>query len=72
MPSFSKSEVVLVRYPFSDLTAAKVRPAVVVSEAHSSKDCMIVPVTILTSVDILFTTAYLSTANGPRNFGPLK
>jgi mRNA interferase MazF len=29
MPSFSKDEVILVRYPFSDLTAAKVRPAVV-------------------------------------------
>ena len=30
MPSFSKNEVILVRYPFSDLTAAKVRPAIVV------------------------------------------
>lgn len=49
MPSFSKSEVVLVRYPFSDLTAAKVRPAVVVNEAHSSKDCMIVPLTSRTA-----------------------
>jgi hypothetical protein len=25
MPSFSKHEVILVRYPFSDLTGAKVR-----------------------------------------------
>ncbi|MCD4728296.1 MAG: type II toxin-antitoxin system PemK/MazF family toxin [Pirellulales bacterium] len=45
MPSFLKNEVVLVRYPFSDLTAAKVRPAVVVGEPHSSKDCLIVPLT---------------------------
>jgi hypothetical protein len=31
MPSFSKNEVILVRYPFSDLTAAKIRPAVIVA-----------------------------------------
>lgn len=34
MPSYSKPEVVLVFYPFSDLTSAKVRPAVVVNAAH--------------------------------------
>ncbi len=34
MPSFSKNDVVLVGYPFSDLTAVKVRPAVVVNEPH--------------------------------------
>ncbi len=45
MPSFSKNDVVLVRYPFSDLTAAKVRPAVVVSGPHVSEDLLIVPLT---------------------------
>ncbi len=45
MPNFSKNDVVLVRYPFSDLTAAKVRPAVVVSGPHVSEDCLIVPLT---------------------------
>jgi mRNA interferase MazF len=45
MPSFSKNEVVLVRYPFSDLTAAKVRPAVVVNAPHPSADNLIVPLT---------------------------
>ena len=45
MPNYSKSEVVLVRYPFSDLTAAKVRPAVVVSASHVSQDLLIVPLT---------------------------
>jgi len=49
MPSFSRSEVVLVRYPFSDLTAAKVRPAVIVNETHPSKDCMVVPLTSRTT-----------------------
>lgn len=45
MPSFSRSDVVLVRYPFSDLTAAKVRPAVLVNGLHASQDLLIVPLT---------------------------
>lgn len=45
MPSYSKGSVVLVRYPFSDLTNAKVRPAVIVSVRHSSEDVLIVPLT---------------------------
>jgi hypothetical protein len=31
MPSYSKNETVLVRYPFSNLTNTKVRPAVIVN-----------------------------------------
>jgi len=34
MPSFSKNDVVLVAYPFSDRSGGKVRPAVVVSGEH--------------------------------------
>jgi mRNA interferase MazF len=34
-----------VRYPFSDLSAIKVRPAVLVGGPHSSKDLLIVPLT---------------------------
>ncbi len=45
MPSFSKNDVVLVRYPFSDIAAAKVRPAVVVSAPHTSDDYFLVPLT---------------------------
>jgi mRNA interferase MazF len=45
MPSYSKNEVVLVRYPFSDLSSAKVRPAVVVNAPHVSQDMLIVPLT---------------------------
>ena len=45
MPSYSKNEVILVRYPFSNLSAAKVRPAIVVNELHPSQDVIIVPLT---------------------------
>jgi mRNA interferase MazF len=49
MPSYSKNEVVLVRYPFSDLTSAKVRPAVIVNAPHTSQDVLIVPLTSKTT-----------------------
>jgi mRNA interferase MazF len=49
MPSCSKNEVILVRYPFSDLTAAKVRPAIVVGVFVRSPDYLIVPLTSRTS-----------------------
>lgn len=45
MPSYSKNEVVLVRYPFSNLSGSKVRPAIVVSASHASQDVIVVPVT---------------------------
>ena len=45
MPSYSKLEIVLVRYPFSDLTSSKVRPAVIVSAAHTSQDLFVVALT---------------------------
>jgi mRNA interferase MazF len=45
MPSYSKYEIILVRYPFSDLSSSKVRPAVVVSAPHSSQDILITPLT---------------------------
>lgn len=35
MPNSLKNDIVLVRYPFSDLSGAKVRPAVVVSAPQS-------------------------------------
>ncbi len=49
MPSYSKNEIVLVRYPFSDLTNAKVRPAVIVNAPHTSQDVLIVPLTSKTT-----------------------
>jgi mRNA interferase MazF len=49
MHNFSKNDVILVRYPFSDLTAAKIRPAIIVGVAHRSDDCLIVPLTSKTN-----------------------
>ena len=49
MPSSSKDEVVLVRYPFSDLTNAKVRPAAIVHAPHVSRDALLVPLTSRTA-----------------------
>ena len=45
MPSFSRNDVILVAYPFSDRTGVKVRPAVVVSGEHRSQDVFVVPLT---------------------------
>ena len=49
MPSYSKNEVILVRYPFSDLTSSKVRPAIVVNAPHTSQDLFIVSLTSRTT-----------------------
>ena len=49
MSNYSRGEVVLVRYPFSDLSGSKVRPAVVISTAHSSQDVLILPLTSRTT-----------------------
>jgi PemK-like, MazF-like toxin of type II toxin-antitoxin system len=45
MPSFSRHNLILVRYPFSDLSSSKVRPAVIVNTPHASHDLLIVPIT---------------------------
>lgn len=49
MSNYSRGEVVLVRYPFSDLSGSKVRPAVIVSAPHISKDVFILPLTSKTT-----------------------
>jgi mRNA interferase MazF len=45
MPNYSRNDVVLVAYPFSDRTGSKVRPAVIVSGPHRSRDLFVVPLT---------------------------
>ncbi|MFH0775028.1 MAG: type II toxin-antitoxin system PemK/MazF family toxin [bacterium] len=45
MHNYSKSDVILVHYPFADLSTSKVRPAVVVSAPHISEDVFVVPLT---------------------------
>ena len=49
MPSFLRSDIVLVRYPFSDLSSSKVRPAIIVNGPHVSHDLIIVPLTSRTT-----------------------
>lgn len=49
MPNYSQNEVVMVRYPFSNLSVSKVQPAVVVNAPHLSQDVIIVPLTSRTS-----------------------
>ena len=41
--SYSKHDLILVRYPFSDLSSSKVRPAIIVNAPHPSQDYFIVP-----------------------------
>jgi mRNA interferase MazF len=50
MPNYSKNDIILVKYPFSDLSISKVRPAVVVSAPHVSQDILITPLTSKTGV----------------------
>ena len=45
MPSYSKSDIVLVLFPFSDRSGSKVRPVVVVSTPHASQDLFVISLT---------------------------
>ena len=45
MPSYSRNDILLVRYPFTDLSGVKVRPAIVVNAPHPSQDSFVVPLT---------------------------
>jgi mRNA interferase MazF len=49
MPSYSTNDIILVSYPFSDLSSSKVRPAVVVNASHVSVDLIIAPLTSKTA-----------------------
>lgn len=45
MPNYSRHSVILVRYPFSNLSYSKIRPAVVVSSHQVGQVIIIVPIT---------------------------
>lgn len=45
MHNYLKNDVIIVRYPFSDVSSSKVRPAVVVSIPHIFEDVFVVPLT---------------------------
>lgn len=49
MPNYSKNDIILVQYPFSNLSSSKVRPAVVVNAQHVSQDLIITPLTSKTA-----------------------
>lgn len=49
MPNYSKNDVVLVRYPFTNGPGSKIRPAVVVSAPHPSQDVFLVSLTSRTA-----------------------
>jgi mRNA interferase MazF len=49
MVSYLKNDIILVRYPFSDLSGSKVRPAVIVNAVHRSQDLFMVPLTSKTT-----------------------
>lgn len=49
MSNYSIGDVVLVRYPFTDLSSSKIRPAIVVSAPHASIDIFVVPITSKTT-----------------------
>ena len=51
--SFSRSEVVLLPIPFTDLTSRKVRPAVVIGHSTHAGDLFVVPISsVLQNVDV--------------------
>ena len=49
MNNYSKNEIVLIKYPFSDLTTFKVRPAVIVGVDNILFDLFITPLTSKTN-----------------------
>ena len=48
-PSYSKNDIVLVRYSFSDLSGSKVRPAIFAQDPYPSQDIFIIPLTSKTT-----------------------
>ncbi len=49
MPSFFRNDVVLLRYPFTDLSGSKIRPAIIVGVPDSLQDYFVVPLTSQTN-----------------------
>ena len=45
MHNYSKNDVILVRYPFTDLSSSKVRPAAIINAPHISEVVFVVPLT---------------------------
>ena len=43
-PMLARGDVVLTRFPFTDLTGASLRPAVVVSQGHIGQDIVLIAI----------------------------
>jgi len=43
-PTLARGDVVLTRFPFTDLTGASLRPAVVVSQGHIGQDLVLIAI----------------------------
>ena len=50
MKNYSKNSIILTKYPFTDLTRMKVRPAIIISENSKSNDVFIVPLTSISKL----------------------
>ncbi|MGZ8219467.1 type II toxin-antitoxin system PemK/MazF family toxin [Methylomagnum sp.] len=49
MSNYSPGNIILVRYPFTDLSGFKIRPAVIIGAKHPSSDVFLVPLTSQTA-----------------------
>jgi mRNA interferase MazF len=49
MSNYSPGDIILVRYPFTDLSGFKIRPAVIIGAKHPSSDVFLVPLTSQTA-----------------------
>nr|VFJ60826.1 MAG: mRNA interferase MazF [Candidatus Kentron sp. FW] len=45
MKNYLKNDLIIVRYPFSDASRSKIRPAIIISASHISEDVFVVPLT---------------------------
>ena len=64
--SFSRSEVVLLPIPFTDLTSRKVRRAVVIGHSSHTEDLFVVPISsVVKNVDLVLQDWRAASLNVP-------
>ena len=54
-PTLARGDVVLTRFPFTDLTGASLRPAVVVSQSHIGQDIVRIAISSVVRGALAFT-----------------
>ena len=45
MPNYSRNDFILIKFPFSDLSNSKIRPAIVINSSHASHDLIVAALT---------------------------